>query len=37
MDLRKVLAKEMEKSGGMVRLVKVPANRRSTAESLKKA
>ena len=36
MDLRNILKKELEKSGGKARLVKVPANRRPTAESLRK-
>lgn len=35
MDLRNILKKELEKSGGKARLVKVPANRRPTAESLR--
>ena len=36
MELRNILRKEMEKSEGKARLVKVPANRRPTAESLRK-
>lgn len=36
MDLRNILKKELEKSGGKAKLVKVPANRRPTAESLRK-
>ena len=36
MSVSEILAKEMEKSGGRVRMVKVPANRRPTAESLQK-
>lgn len=36
MSISKVLAKEMNKSGGKARVVKVPANRRPTAESLRK-
>ncbi len=36
MNIRKILSKEMSKSGGSARLVKVPANRRPTAETLEK-
>lgn len=36
MDLKNVLMKEMAKSGGKARLVKAPANKRPTAESLRK-
>lgn len=36
MSLRDILAKEMAKSGGSAELVKVPANRRPTAASLRK-
>ena len=36
MSVSEILAKEMEKSGGRVRMVKVPANRRPSAESLQK-
>lgn len=35
MRISSILGKEMNKSGGSARLVKVPANRRPTAESLK--
>ena len=35
MKLSRVLAREMEKSGGVVRVVKVPNERRPTAESLR--
>lgn len=33
MSISRILAKEMKKSGGRARLVKVPSNRRPTAES----
>lgn len=36
MDLRNILAKEMSKSNGEAEFLKVPANRRSTAASLRK-
>lgn len=36
MSISRILAKEMAKSGGTARVVKVPANRRPTAESLRK-
>ena len=36
MSISRILSKEMNKSGGSARLVKVPANRRPTAETLKK-
>lgn len=36
MNLRDILAKEMEKSGGSAELVKVPSNRRPTVASLRK-
>ena len=36
MDLRNILAKEMSKSNGEAELLKVPANRRPTAASLRK-
>lgn len=36
MSISRILNKEMNKSGGSARLVKVPADRRPTAESLKK-
>jgi len=35
MSISSILSKEMNKSGGSAKLVKVPANRRPTAESLK--
>lgn len=36
MSISRILSKEMNKSGGCARLVKVPANRRPTSETLKK-
>lgn len=36
MNLRNILLREMEKSGGSAKLTKVPANRRPTAASLRK-
>ena len=36
MNLRNILAKEISKSGGKARIVKVPEDRRPTAMSLKK-
>ena len=36
MQLRKILKKEMAKSNGQAKLVKVPQERRPDAESLKK-
>ncbi len=36
MSISRILNKEMQKSGGCARLVKVPANRRPTSETLKK-
>ena len=36
MSISKILSRAMDKSGGSARLVKVPANRRPTAETLKK-
>lgn len=36
MDLKSILAKEIAKSGGQAKLVKVPESRRPTSESLKK-
>ncbi len=36
MSISRILSKEMSKSGGCARLVKVPANRRPTSKSLKK-
>ena len=36
MDLRNILAKEMSKSNGEAEFIKVPANRRPTAASLRK-
>lgn len=36
MRLRDILAKEMNKSGGSAKLVKVPDNRRPTTASLQK-
>ena len=35
MSISRILSKEMQKSGGSARLVKVPADRRPTAETLK--
>lgn len=34
MSIERILAKQMEKSGGKARLVKVPSARRPTAETL---
>ena len=36
MSISRILSKEMNKSGGCARLVKVPASRRPTAKTLKK-
>lgn len=36
MSISRILGKEMSRSGGSARLVKVPADRRPTAETLKK-
>ena len=36
MNISRMIEKEMDKSGGRVRIVKVPASKRPTAESLKK-
>ena len=36
MSISKILTKEMNKSGGRARVVKVPSNRRPTADSLRK-
>ncbi len=36
MNISRIIAKEMEKSAGKVRIVKVPSNRKPTAESLLK-
>lgn len=36
MRISKVIEKEMQKSGGRVRVIKVPAERRPTAAALKK-
>ena len=36
MSISRILSKEMNKSGGWARLVKVPASRRPTAKTLKK-
>lgn len=36
MSISRILSKEMQKSGGCARLVKVPADRRPTSETLKK-
>ncbi len=36
MSISRILTKEMEKSGGKAKLVKVPASKRPTAESLRK-
>lgn len=36
MSISRILNKEMNKSGGSARLVKVPSNRRPTSESLEK-
>lgn len=36
MTIQNIIRKEMEKSGGSVRVVKVPKNRRPTAKSLRK-
>ena len=36
MSMSRILAKEMAKSGGRARMVKVPSNRKPTAESLQK-
>ena len=36
MSISKILSKEMKESGGRARLVKVPADRRPTFETLKK-
>lgn len=35
MSISRILKKEMEKSGGKAKVVKVPADRRPTAESLR--
>lgn len=36
MSVRRVMAKEMAKSNGSARMVKVPADRRPTVDSLRK-
>ncbi len=36
MNLRRMIAREMEKGNGQIEIVKVPANKRPTAASLKK-
>lgn len=36
MSISRILTKEMEKSGGAARVVKVPVDRRPTAESLRR-